>query len=58
MDEEELAILRSFFEARPEYLAAYWKAVETLSGSFEGYLAGPLGLDGETLGVLRSHLLE
>ncbi len=58
MDEEELAILRSFFEARPEYLAAYWKAVETLSGSFEGYLAGPLGLDGETLGALRSHLLE
>lgn len=57
MSAEEKGILVSFFEARPEYLAAHFEAAEQAYGSFEAYVEAGLGLDDkvrERLGMLLS----
>jgi len=44
MNSEELVVLRSFFEAREEYLEAFWRGVDESFGSFERYLKKGLGI--------------
>lgn len=55
MTPEEQEILLSFFEARPEYLNAYFEAVDDLYGSFDTYVETCLAIDEytrERIGVL------
>lgn len=58
MTDEELAILRSFFEAREEYLGAFWRRVDAEFGSFERYLAAGLGLSAADRGRIAGRLVE
>lgn len=44
MTDAELAILRSFLEARPAYLCAFFAEVDAVFGSFERYVAEGLRL--------------
>ena len=44
MTDAELAILRSFLEARPAYLRAFFAEVDAVFGSFERYVAEGLRL--------------
>ena len=54
MDEEELLILRSFFEARPAYLHAFFEEIDARYGSFDAYVRAGLLL---TV-AQRAHLEE
>lgn len=53
MSAEEHAILMSFLEARPSYLAAFFDEAETQYGSFRGYVERGLRLTPEQIEVLR-----
>ena len=44
MTAAEMDILRSFFEAREEYLGAFWRGVAEEYGSFERYVTRGLGV--------------
>ena len=53
MSAEEHAILMSFLEARPSYLAAFFDEAESQYGSFEAFVERGLRLTPDQVGVLR-----
>ncbi len=54
MSADEHAILMSFLEARPSYLAALFDEAESQYGSFQGYIEQGLRLTPEQIEVLRN----
>ena len=53
MTPDEHAILMSFLEARPSYLAAFFDEAETQYGSFKGFIERGLRLTPEQIDVLK-----
>ncbi len=54
MSADEHAILMSFLEARPSYLAAFFDEAESQYGSFQGYIEQGLRLTPEQIEALRN----
>lgn len=53
MTAEEHAVLMSFLEARPSYLAAFFDEAESQYGSFEAFIERGLRLTPDQVGMLR-----
>ncbi len=54
----ESEVLRSFFEAREEYLESFWLGVTESFGSFERYVSRGLQVDPATRELIHAQLLE
>ena len=54
IDEEEQAVVRSLFEAREEYLMAFFSEIDNLYGGFEAYQRDILRIDHRTCAQLAS----
>jgi protein-tyrosine phosphatase len=52
------AVVIAMYEARIEYIQAYFDEIESRFGNVDSYLLEALGLESEDINLLRSHLLE
>ncbi|WP_052345855.1 tyrosine-protein phosphatase [Paucisalibacillus sp. EB02] len=51
-------VVQAMYEARVEYIRAFFNEIERVYGSVESYLLNGIGLEKEDINLLRSHLLD